>query len=95
VGALGRSRFGQALLCLLCLAASIGCATTDVVGAGGDAQPSGLSRPERVLVFDFAASPDDVALNRAIPARIARRVAGDETVRHSGGARRRRDAAAH
>ena len=74
-----RRRVGQALLYLLCLAASFGCATTDVVGAGGDAERSGQSRPERVLVFDFAASPDDVALNRAIPARIARRVAGDET----------------
>ena len=70
---------GQALLCLLCLAAGFGCASSDVVGAGGDAERPGVLRPERVLVFDFAASPDDVALNRAIPARIARRVAGDET----------------
>ncbi len=49
-----------------------------MVGDGGDAEGSGPSRPERVLVFDFAASPDDLGLNRAIPARIARRVVGDE-----------------
>ena len=69
----------RTLACLLCLVAGSGCASTEVVGDGRDAEASGLSRPERVLVFDFAASPDDVALNRAIPARIARRVAGDET----------------
>jgi hypothetical protein len=70
---------GQALACLLCLATGFGCATTDVVGTEEDAERSGLSRPERVLVFVFASSPDDVALNRAIPARIDRRGAADET----------------
>jgi hypothetical protein len=72
-------RIERALACLLCLLAGAGCATTEVVADAEDAARSGLSRPERVLVFDFAASPDDVALNRAIPARITRRVAGDET----------------
>jgi len=65
-------------VCLLWLVAGSGCATTEVVADAEDAERSGLSRPERVLVYDFAASSDDVALNRAIPARIARRLAGDE-----------------
>jgi hypothetical protein len=72
-------RIERALVCLLWLVVSSGCATTEVVPDAEDAERSGLARPERVLVYDFAASPDDVALNRAIPARIARRVAGDET----------------
>ncbi|HEY5657272.1 MAG TPA: DUF4410 domain-containing protein [Myxococcota bacterium] len=63
--------------CLLCLTACFACATAEVAEVEGEEGGSGLARPERVLVFDFASSPDDVALNRGIPARIARRVAAN------------------
>lgn len=57
------------MLCLL----AIGCAKTSVRETGG-AFASGLPRPERVLIYNFAVSPQDVQQNSSIFARLGRTI---------------------
>jgi hypothetical protein len=64
-----------ALAAIACLSA---CPKTQVVEERRGLAPSARA-PDRVLVFDFASSPEDVELNRAIPARIARKVGASAT----------------
>jgi hypothetical protein len=53
-----------------------GCGPTSVQSTSGTAY-TGLPRPERILVYDFAATPDEVKLDQGISAEIMRYVSAD------------------
>jgi len=53
-----------------------GCAPTNVDTVQEYSGKSPLARPDRVLVYDFAVSANDVKLNSAIGARLAHLTAG-------------------
>src|SRR5437667_12209464 len=53
-----------------------GCAPTDVNTVQEYSGKSPLPMPDRVLVYDFAVSANDIKLNSAIGARLANLVAG-------------------
>jgi len=50
-----------------------GCGPTSVQSTSGTAY-TGLSRPERILVYDFAVTPDEVKLDQGISAEVMRYV---------------------
>jgi hypothetical protein len=54
----------------------VGCAPTKVDTTGEYTGKEPLARPNRVLVYDFAVSPDDVSLNSAIGTKLANLVKG-------------------
>jgi uncharacterized protein DUF4410 len=62
---------------LLTLALITGCARTNIQDVSMDT--GRLAKPERILVYDFAVSPDQVTLDRAIGARLARLTGGTPT----------------
>jgi hypothetical protein len=70
---LSRASLRGAALALAAIAFLTACPKTQVVEEQRGLAPT-AGAPDRVLVFDFASSPEDVELNRAIPARIARKV---------------------
>ena len=61
-------RIGGGIFCLMLLALA-GCASTQVTLL--DETTTRLPRPDRILVYDFAVSPDEVKLDRGISAKIA------------------------
>ena len=53
-----------------------GCGPTSVQSTSGTAY-TGLPRPDRILVYDFAVTPDEVKLDQGISADIIRYVSAD------------------
>jgi hypothetical protein len=78
--ALSRATLRVAASALAATAALTGCPMTQVLDEQRSLAVS-PDAPDRVLVFDFASSPEDVALNRAISARIARVIGASENTR--------------
>jgi hypothetical protein len=63
-----RARLGRAIALSLLLLG--GCASTRVDQRQVSTSPEPLPKPERILVYDFAVSPDDVRLNQGPLARV-------------------------
>ena len=55
-----------------------GCGPTNVRSVTAYSGPP-LPKPDRVIVVDFAVSPDDVSLNRGLFARLGRQISGTPT----------------
>ncbi len=70
------ARIGHRALTWLTLVALAGCAPTLVDTVQEYSGKTPLPMPDRVLVYDFAVSANDVKLNSAIGARLANLVAG-------------------
>jgi len=71
-----RTRIGHRALTWLTLVVLAGCAPTLVDTVQEYSGKSPLPMPDRVLVYDFAVSANDIKLNSAIGARLANLVAG-------------------
>ena len=71
-----RTRIAHRALKWLTLVVLAGCAPTDMDTIQEYSGKSLLPRPDRVLVYDFAVSANDVKLNSAIGARLANLVTG-------------------
>src|SRR5438132_5495768 len=71
-----RTRIAHRAVKWLMLVVLAGCAPTDVDTIQKYSGKSLLPRPDRVLVYDFAVSANDVKLNSAIGARLANLVTG-------------------
>jgi hypothetical protein len=71
-----RTRIAHRTVKWLTLVLLAGCAPTDVATIQEYSGKSLLPRPDRVLVYDFAVSENDVKLNSAIGARLANLVTG-------------------
>jgi hypothetical protein len=57
------NRFHLAALSILTVVAVSGCSTTSITGAQSDMGNEKLPRPGNIVVYDFAATPDDIAAN--------------------------------
>src|SRR2546427_10908978 len=73
---INRTRIGHRVLTWLTLVVLAGCAPTLVDTIQEYSGKSPLPMPDRVLVYDFAVSANDIKLNSAIGARLANLVAG-------------------
>jgi hypothetical protein len=71
-----RTRIAYRAVKWLTLVVLAGCAPTDVGTIQEYSGKASLPRPDRVLVYDFAVSANDVKLNSAIGARLANLVTG-------------------
>ena len=71
-----RSRIAHRAVQWLTLVILAGCAPTDVNTVQEYSGKSPLARPDRVLIYDFAVSANDVKLNSAIGARLAHLTTG-------------------
>src|SRR5205809_3965086 len=71
-----RSRMAHRAVQWLILVILAGCAPTDVNTVQEYSGKSPLARPDRVLIYDFAVSANDVKLNSAIGARLAHLTTG-------------------
>ena len=61
-------RIKSGLVILLLLAAAAGCAPTNVQQQPTNMTATQLPRPDRILVYDFAVSPDEVELDKGLSA---------------------------
>src|SRR2546422_11573407 len=71
-----RTRIGHRALTWLTLVVLAGCAPTLVDTVQEYSGKSPLPIPDRLLVYDFAVSANDIKLNSAIGARLANTVGG-------------------
>jgi hypothetical protein len=81
IGGIGVSRTRHArvttgLLASLTLTLLAGCAPTNVQQTSENT--GALPRPDRILVYDFAVSPDEVKLDEGLAAEIKQRYEGDQ-----------------
>jgi len=72
----GRGRLSTGLVAALALTLLAGCAPTNVQQASMNT--GALPRPDRILVYDFAVSPDEVKLDEGLTAEIRQRYEGDQ-----------------
>ncbi len=64
-------RVGIATIGLICLSLIAGCASSDVEGRRSYVAGEQIPRPGRIIVYDFAATVDDLAASSAITGRYA------------------------
>ncbi len=68
-----RTRRAGAVMLGVCALFAAGCASTKVVNVRRDVEQQQIPKPERILVYDIAATPDDVPDDAAISGRYDRR----------------------
>jgi hypothetical protein len=72
----GQGRLTTTLMVTLALALLAGCAPTNVQQTSENT--GALPRPDRILVYDFAVSPDEVKLDEGLAQEIRQRYEGDQ-----------------
>ena len=63
--------FGSATACLFALVVLAGCASTEVTERESKVGDEKIARPDRIIVYDFAATPADVPADSTLAGRYA------------------------